>query len=174
MHDGRSAMDRKVRQATATAELPPVRPDPPGALVGDLPTVDLIGRFVERATEVNADVRLVTADGALKQVVGIMEHYGADEYLGWPDSQMPADREGLFSETIGGSLGESASASDGLLRPAGRHYRGRRRTRRVRVDRPDAWHGPIPDGLVDSGGPHRLAAGIGDRRIAFTLGGFEP
>ena len=87
-------MDRKefldrVRQATATADLPPVRRDPPGALVGDLSTVDLVGRFVERATEVNADVTVVSADGALEQVVGIMEQYKAEEYLGWPDSQMP-------------------------------------------------------------------------------------
>lgn len=87
-------MDRKefldrVRQATTTADLPSVPSDPPGALVGDLSTVDLLGRFVERATDVNADVRLVPADGALEQVVAIMERYKADEYLGWPDSQMP-------------------------------------------------------------------------------------
>lgn len=87
-------MDRKefldrVRQATITADLPSVVADAPGALVGDLSTADVVSRFVERATEVNADVRVVPAAGALEQVVAIMEMYKADEYLGWPDSQMP-------------------------------------------------------------------------------------
>lgn len=85
--DRKAFLDR-VRQATATADLPSLA-EPPGALVGDLSTGDILGRFVERATEVNADVRPVTADGALDQVVAIMEQYKADEYLGWPDSQMP-------------------------------------------------------------------------------------
>lgn len=86
--DRKAFLDR-VREATATADLPPVLDDPPGALVGDLSIGDLVGRFVERATEVNADVRLIRAGGAVEELVGIMQHYQADEYLGWADSQMP-------------------------------------------------------------------------------------
>lgn len=79
----------RVRNAAANADLPPTVEHPPGALVGDLDIDDLVGRFVERARDVNTTVDVLAADAALDRVVSIMREYEADEYLGWADSQMP-------------------------------------------------------------------------------------
>ena len=91
---GRPGMERKeflgrVRQAMSTADLPPVSEVAPGALLGDLGIDNLRDRFVERATDVNCAVKVVEATDALDHVISIMREYGADEYLGWADSQMP-------------------------------------------------------------------------------------
>jgi L-lactate dehydrogenase complex protein LldG len=94
MRVGKPDMERKeflgrVRQAVSTADLPPISEVAPGAFLGDLRIDNLLDRFVERATDVNCVVKVIDATDALDQAISIMVEYGADEYLGWADSQMP-------------------------------------------------------------------------------------
>ena len=87
-------MDRKdflarVKGSVATADLPDSPSDAPGAFVGDLGIEDMLGHFVARATEANADVSVIGSATALDKVAQIMRSYEADQFLAWADSHMP-------------------------------------------------------------------------------------
>ena len=87
-------MDRRdflgrVRAAVATADLPDAPQSAPGGLVGELGAASLLDRFVERATEVDAQVSVVDSTEVPELVLDLVRGYDTKTFISWADDQLP-------------------------------------------------------------------------------------
>ncbi len=106
----RSEFLARVGTAQAAAILPDHPSEDPGQWVPDLPDVDLVGRFIEMAGKMAAEVHTAPVDDAVGELV---ERYGAGNYMSWDADRidgldrLPEGLRRITTETPRGAEGRA-------------------------------------------------------------------
>ena len=106
----RSEFLARVKTAQAAAILPDHPSEDPGQWVPDLPEVDLVGRFIEIAEKMAAEIHTNPVDDVIANVV---ERYDIDNYMSWDADRidgldhLPGGLRRIVTETPRGGEGRA-------------------------------------------------------------------